>query len=55
MTLDYLKLSVLDVGIIRSNQSAINPVAAFYMADDPSRASNRERTLTLLAAQLHSK
>ena len=33
----------------------VNPVAASYTADDPSRAPNRERTLTLLAEQLHSK
>jgi luciferase family oxidoreductase group 1 len=32
----------------------INPVAASYAADDPTRAPNRERTLTLLAEQLRS-
>ncbi len=31
----------------------INPVAGSYSADDPARAPNRERTLTLLAEQLH--
>ena len=43
------------VTLLEIDEIMINPVAASYAADDPSRAPNRERTLTLLVEQLHSK
>jgi luciferase family oxidoreductase group 1 len=49
---DQVERLVASLGI---DEIMINPVAASYTADDPSRAPNRERTLTLLAEQLHLK
>lgn len=49
---DQLEKLVTLLGI---DEIMINPVAAAYTADDPTRAPNRERTLTLLAEQLHSR
>jgi luciferase family oxidoreductase group 1 len=48
---DQLEKLVTLLGI---DEIMINPVAGSYTADDPARAPNRERTLTLLAEQLHS-
>jgi alkanesulfonate monooxygenase SsuD/methylene tetrahydromethanopterin reductase-like flavin-dependent oxidoreductase (luciferase family) len=49
---DQIERLVILLGI---DEIMINPVTGSYTADDPARAPNRERTLTLLAEQLHSK
>jgi alkanesulfonate monooxygenase SsuD/methylene tetrahydromethanopterin reductase-like flavin-dependent oxidoreductase (luciferase family) len=37
------------VTLLEIDELMVNPVAASYTPDAPSRAANRERTLTLLA------
>ena len=49
---DRIEQLVTSLGI---DEIMINPVAGAYASDDPARAPNRERTLTLLAEQLHAK